>query len=512
MMSTSPVPVTWSGIYFCFPDAMPYVSEQYLTPIANNEKELDDALGQCCRIVLFLMLSALGQLIEAGGDVTHKAGNKWTPLHCAAAAGDANACTILLEAGADPDAEVSSTTVPLSVWRRCVAAMRTRYRCRVHYILRLLTNIGLLRKLSCSAFFTRAACCIIFHDICSLRELHSDCRSIPPCPWNLYSTDCAHNSGTLPPPPPQPLFSKLLLHSCWWSSFFFVHFCKDEHGLRPVDVIADISATESVTMILNQMRRRSPARSARPPAAFPVPLASPSYSGVGVRERGGVREGGLAGNRPYPTPTSLCASVLPSSRGSGSSVDGSPNTSNPRQPYRPSGKLLVADVPCTNRPAAAETAEGVFEKTPDHDGRDHNSGNTSPKRGSWSRPTVAPRYQTRDCGVDGSKMSRSPDDSPGCVRSNHSTGTPGAPGAAGAAEEVGGAEVQLPQGVPHDRGSATSADGGKGKDGSRLTEGAVPAAAMTAMGLDAGSVAARRHDNTDHEPPAPRAQASPVSA
>lgn len=189
-------------------------------------------------------------------------------------------------------------------------------------------------------------------------------------------------------------------------------------------------------------------------------------------------------------------------------MDGSPNTSNPRQPHRPSGKLLVADVPCTSRPVATETAEGVFEKTPDHDGRDHNSGNTSPKRGSWSRPTVAPRYQTRDCDVDESKISRSPDDSPGCARHDHSTGTPGA---AGAAEEVGGAEVQVPQGVPNDRGSATSADGGKGQDGSRLTEGAVPVAAMTATGLGAGSGAARRHDNTDHEPPAPRAQASPVS-
>lgn len=111
---------------------MPYVSEQYLTPdIANIGKELDNALGQRCRIVLFSMPSALGQLIEAGGDVRHKARNKWTPLHCAAAAGDANACAILLEAGADPDAEVSSITVPSrsgeDALRPCVHGIDVEY-------------------------------------------------------------------------------------------------------------------------------------------------------------------------------------------------------------------------------------------------------------------------------------------------------------------------------------------------------------------------------------------------
>ena len=49
---------------------------------------------------------ALEQLIEAGGNVRHEAHNKWTPLHCAAAAGDAHSCAILVDAGADADAEV----------------------------------------------------------------------------------------------------------------------------------------------------------------------------------------------------------------------------------------------------------------------------------------------------------------------------------------------------------------------------------------------------------------------
>lgn len=52
-----------------------------------------------------------GQLVDAGGNVHHEANNKWTPLHCAAAAGDAHACTILLEAGADPDAEVRTVHI-----------------------------------------------------------------------------------------------------------------------------------------------------------------------------------------------------------------------------------------------------------------------------------------------------------------------------------------------------------------------------------------------------------------
>lgn len=49
---------------------------------------------------------ACTKLIEAGADVRHEASNKWTPLHCAAAAGESNAFSLLLEAGADPDAEV----------------------------------------------------------------------------------------------------------------------------------------------------------------------------------------------------------------------------------------------------------------------------------------------------------------------------------------------------------------------------------------------------------------------
>lgn len=39
----------------------------------------------------------------------HTAKNKWTPLHCAAAAGDASACSILLDAGADIEAQVLGT-------------------------------------------------------------------------------------------------------------------------------------------------------------------------------------------------------------------------------------------------------------------------------------------------------------------------------------------------------------------------------------------------------------------
>lgn len=59
---------------------------------------------------------AVGQLIEAGGNVRHEAHNKWTPLHCAAAAGDAHSCAILVDAGADVDAEVSKNNItPLSL-------------------------------------------------------------------------------------------------------------------------------------------------------------------------------------------------------------------------------------------------------------------------------------------------------------------------------------------------------------------------------------------------------------
>lgn len=50
----------------------------------------------------------LDQLIEAGADVCHEAHNMWTPLHCASAAGDAHACAILVEGGADVNAKVWS--------------------------------------------------------------------------------------------------------------------------------------------------------------------------------------------------------------------------------------------------------------------------------------------------------------------------------------------------------------------------------------------------------------------
>ena len=57
------------------------------------------------------------QLIEAGGNVRHEAHNSWTPLHCAAAAGDAHCCAILVDAGADTDAEVRKHTTIMAI--RC---------------------------------------------------------------------------------------------------------------------------------------------------------------------------------------------------------------------------------------------------------------------------------------------------------------------------------------------------------------------------------------------------------
>lgn len=55
------------------------------------------------------------QLIEAGGNVRHEAHNNWTPLHCAAAAGDAHCCAILVDAGADADAEVRKNTINITL-------------------------------------------------------------------------------------------------------------------------------------------------------------------------------------------------------------------------------------------------------------------------------------------------------------------------------------------------------------------------------------------------------------
>lgn len=52
----------------------------------------------------------------------HEARDKWTPLHCAASAGDAHACAILVEAGADVDAKVLSSGRLLESCRPCVSS------------------------------------------------------------------------------------------------------------------------------------------------------------------------------------------------------------------------------------------------------------------------------------------------------------------------------------------------------------------------------------------------------
>ncbi len=62
----------------------------------------------------------LALLLEHGGDVHRRGLNDWTALHFAAAADDADAVTMLLEAGADPDARtrIDDLETPVEIAER----------------------------------------------------------------------------------------------------------------------------------------------------------------------------------------------------------------------------------------------------------------------------------------------------------------------------------------------------------------------------------------------------------
>lgn len=74
---------------------------------SDRDLENDRLAHDPLKPILVVVLS-LGQLVEAGANVNHQALNKWTPLHCASAAGDAHGCAILVEGGADINLEVGT--------------------------------------------------------------------------------------------------------------------------------------------------------------------------------------------------------------------------------------------------------------------------------------------------------------------------------------------------------------------------------------------------------------------
>ncbi len=66
------------------------------------------------------LIGVLALLLEHGGDVHRRGLNDWTALHFAAAADDADAVTMLLEAGADPDARtrIDDLETPVEIAER----------------------------------------------------------------------------------------------------------------------------------------------------------------------------------------------------------------------------------------------------------------------------------------------------------------------------------------------------------------------------------------------------------